>query len=59
MFYRTKGENVGSVIGLGIGTTACKNLAVAADGTVVAKASTDYPLYAGERGRAAQEPEDV
>jgi gluconokinase len=47
------------VIGLDLGTTNCKAVALAADGRVAATAARDYPLIAGEGGRAEQEAEAV
>lgn len=43
------------VIGLDLGTTACKAVALKADGTVAASASQGYPLYSGAQGEAEQD----
>lgn len=45
-------------IGIDIGTSCCKAVAVAADGNVVATASAEYPLYIPSHGRSEQDPED-
>jgi D-xylulose kinase len=45
------------LIGLDLGTSACKVIAVDDDGRVVAKASRDYPMINRRPGWAEQEPE--
>jgi xylulokinase len=45
------------VIGLDIGTTSAKGVALAADGTVVATAAEEYPLSMPQPGWAEQDPE--
>ncbi|MDQ0471342.1 xylulokinase [Labrys wisconsinensis] len=44
-------------IGIDIGTSTCKTLALDADGAVVAHASADYPLVTPRPGWAEQDPE--
>lgn len=46
------------VIGVDIGTSGCKTIAVDAAGTVVASVVTDYPLYADRPGWSEQDPAD-
>ncbi|NKX54401.1 xylulokinase [Arthrobacter mobilis] len=45
-------------LGIDIGTSSCKAVAVGPDGSVVAAASADYPLYTPGHGRSEQDPED-
>ncbi len=45
------------LIGLDLGTSACKVIAVDDDGRVVAKASRDYPMINRRPGWAEQEPD--
>lgn len=45
-------------LGIDVGTSSCKVVAVAADGTVVASTSADYPLYTPQHGYSEQTPED-
>lgn len=45
-------------IGIDLGTSACKVVAVDATGSVVAVASRDYPLHSTRPGWSEQEPED-
>ncbi|GAA3698357.1 xylulokinase [Arthrobacter ginkgonis] len=45
-------------LGIDIGTSSCKAVAVAADGAVVATATADYPLYTPHHGHSEQAPED-
>lgn len=45
-------------LGIDIGTSSCKAVAVAADGSVVAAASAEYPLYTPGHGKSEQDPED-
>ena len=47
-----------SLIGLDIGTTSVKGIAVAPDGEVLAVAHADYPLSIPRPGWAEQDPED-
>jgi xylulokinase len=47
----------GLCIGLDIGTSGVKGIVVAADGSVVASASRDYPLLTPRPGWTEQEPE--
>ncbi len=47
------------VIGLDLGTTGCKAVAVALGGRVVASTGGTYPLRATEPGRAEQEIEEI
>jgi len=44
--------------GIDVGTSAVKGLAIAQDGTVVARAQADYPLSVPRPGWAEQDPED-
>lgn len=44
-------------IGIDVGTSTCKTLALDADGTVIARASADYPLHTPRAGWAEQDPE--
>jgi xylulokinase len=46
------------LIGLDVGTSGVKGLAVAPDGTVLARAQEDYPLSTPRPGWAEQNPED-
>jgi xylulokinase len=45
-------------IGIDLGTSGCKTIAVNEDGVVVAKALRDYPLSTPRAGWAEQDPED-
>jgi gluconokinase len=47
------------VIGLDLGTTACKAVAMDSSGTVVGAASANYPLYAPQSGWAEQDPQEI
>jgi xylulokinase len=47
-----------SLIGLDVGTTSVKGIAVAPDGEVLAVAHADYPLSIPRPGWAEQDPED-
>jgi xylulokinase len=49
---------VSVVVGLDVGTTAVKALAVGDDGTVVARCEVEYPLSTPRPGWAEQNPED-
>ncbi len=51
--------NSSLVIGLDVGTTACKALAVSVDGRVEASAAVDYPLHAPHAGWAEQDVEEI
>jgi xylulokinase len=45
-------------LGIDIGTSCCKVVAVAYDGSVVASTSAEYPLYTPQHGYSEQSPED-
>jgi xylulokinase len=45
-------------VGIDLGTSACKVIALGGDGDVVAKALREYPLHAPRPGWAEQDPED-
>jgi gluconokinase len=47
------------VIGLDLGTTACKAVALDAGGQVLATTSADYPLYTPQSGWAEQDPQEI
>ena len=47
------------IIGLDLGTTACKAVALTPDGRVVAAASADYPLRIPQPGWAEQDADDI
>jgi xylulokinase len=47
-----------SAVGIDVGTTAVKALAVDADGAVVARAEESYPLSTPQPGWAEQDPDD-
>ncbi|MDX1665227.1 MAG: gluconokinase [Candidatus Promineifilaceae bacterium] len=47
------------VIGLDLGTTSCKALALDVEGAVLAQASAGYELRTGVLGQAVQEPEKI
>ncbi|MGZ4198165.1 MAG: xylulokinase [Solirubrobacteraceae bacterium] len=47
-----------TVVGIDVGTSAVKGLAVDADGTVLARAEADYPLSTPRVGWAEQDPSD-
>jgi xylulokinase len=47
-----------TLVGLDVGTTGVKAIAIDADGTVVAKAEEEYPLSTPRPGWAEQDPED-
>jgi xylulokinase len=47
-----------SVVGIDVGTSAVKGLALAGDGTVLARAQAGYPLSTPRPGWAEQDPED-
>lgn len=46
------------VIGIDLGTSATKTVLFDQDGTVIASASKEYPLYTPQNGWAEQKPED-
>ena len=46
------------VVGLDVGTTGVKGIAVAPDGTVAAVAEHGYPLSTPQAGWSEQDPED-
>jgi xylulokinase len=46
------------VVGIDVGTTATKGLAIDPDGTVKARAEAEYPLSTPKPGWAEQDPED-
>lgn len=45
-------------LGIDIGTSGTKTLAVQEDGTILASATVEYPLYSPKPGWSEQEPED-
>ena len=47
-----------SLVGIDVGTTATKGLAIDPDGTVLARAEAEYPLSTPRPGWAEQDPED-
>ena len=47
------------VIGLDLGTTACKAVALDSSGRITASASANYPLYAPQSGWAEQDPQEI
>ena len=47
-----------TLVGLDVGTTGVKALAISADGEVVAKAEEEYPLSTPRPGWSEQDPED-
>ena len=47
-----------AAIGLDVGTSATKGIAVAPDGTVLARAERPYPLYTPRPGWSEQDPDD-
>ena len=47
-----------SLVGLDIGTSGVKALALSADGEVVERAEEEYPLSTPQPGWAEQDPED-
>lgn len=46
------------LIGIDVGTSATKTVLFGEDGTVIASASQEYPLYQPKNGWAEQDPED-
>ncbi len=48
----------GCVVGIDIGTSGCKTIALAYDGTILADAVRTYPLYQPQAGWNEQDPED-
>ncbi len=46
------------LVGIDVGTTATKGLAIDPDGTVLARAEAEYPLSTPKPGWAEQDPED-
>ena len=46
------------LIGIDIGTSATKTVLFDENGTVIASASREYPLYQPENGWAEQRPQD-
>ena len=46
------------LVGLDVGTTGVKAVAISAEGRVVASASEGYPLSTPQPGWAEQDPED-
>ncbi|HLM63869.1 MAG TPA: FGGY family carbohydrate kinase, partial [Acidimicrobiales bacterium] len=48
----------GAAVGLDVGTSAAKGVAVAEDGTVLARAERPYPLFTPHPGWAEQDPQD-
>lgn len=51
-------DNKICVIGIDVGTSGCKVIAVGADGKVLASALKTYPLYTPQPGYSEQDPED-
>jgi gluconokinase len=47
------------VIGLDLGTTNCKAVALAENGQIIATTSANYPLYAPQAGWAEQDVEEI
>lgn len=45
-------------LGIDIGTSSCKVIAVAPDGSIIARASGEYPLSSAQQGYSEQAPED-
>ena len=45
-------------LGIDVGTSSCKVVAVAEDGSVVATTSADYPIYTPQHGYSEQAPAD-
>jgi xylulokinase len=52
------GANPGAVLGLDVGTTAVKGIALGAGGEVLARATASYPLHTPRPGWTEQDPED-
>ncbi|WP_308640124.1 gluconokinase [Paenibacillus silvisoli] len=52
-------SSVNVMIGVDIGTTSTKSVLFREDGSVVASANAEYPLYAGAPGVAEQDPEEI
>jgi xylulokinase len=48
----------GALLGIDIGTTACKTVLVSQDGRIVDSETDGYPLYVPRHGWAEQAPED-
>lgn len=46
------------VIGVDVGTSGCKVIAVAADGKILSESTESYPLYQPKAGWTEQEPQD-
>ncbi|MCI8624447.1 MAG: xylulokinase [Provencibacterium sp.] len=46
------------VIGIDVGTSGCKVIAVAADGRILSESTETYPLYQPQPGWTEQEPDD-
>ena len=47
------------LIGIDLGTSATKTVLFDENGTVIASASKEYPLYTPQNGWAEQKPEDM
>ncbi|MEG2316915.1 MAG: FGGY family carbohydrate kinase, partial [Clostridia bacterium] len=47
-----------NLLGIDLGTSACKVALFAPDGSVVAQATADYPVFYPKPGWAEQNPED-
>ncbi len=45
-------------LGVGVGTSGTKTLAVQEDGTILSSATVEYPLYSPHPGWSEQNPED-
>ena len=48
----------GVILGLDVGTTGCKTLALAQDGSILATNNQEYPLYSDKPGWSEQDPQD-
>ena len=48
-----------SFLGLDVGTTGCKGIALSDDGTVIASAYREYPLHSPQPGWEELDPEAV
>ena len=49
---------MGIYLGIDIGTSGTKTLAMRTDGKIVASASAEYPLFSPKPGWSEQHPED-
>lgn len=46
------------VIGIDVGTSGCKTIAISPDGSILGESLREYPLYQPQPGYSEQEPED-